>query len=45
LLKDSMKVTADKEKGKGERGKRPSLCRIVEVSTRLEGMGAVVNRF
>jgi hypothetical protein len=37
LLKDSMKVTANREKGKGERGKWPLFEERLYVSTRLGG--------
>jgi hypothetical protein len=37
LLKDSMKITANREKGKGERGKWPLFEERLYVSTRLGG--------
>jgi hypothetical protein len=37
LLKDSMKVTANREKGKGERGKWPLFEEQLYPSARLEG--------
>lgn len=37
LLKDSMKVTANREKGKEERGKWPLFEEQLYISTRLEG--------
>jgi hypothetical protein len=37
LLKDSMKVTAKREKGKGERRKWPLFEEQLYISTRLEG--------
>jgi hypothetical protein len=46
LLKDSMKVTADREKGERERGNGHRFGRIVvSINEALRGWGVVVNRF